>query len=91
MNDWIGPIGPANKHPININANFLYTPEDIDECNRLPIGAQNGCAAKGLPCVNVPGSYFCLCDKGFRWLNNSCVGKSEIILLLVNKSHYAIS
>ena len=48
---------------------FLYA--DIDECAR----GIHGCHHK---CGNVPGSYFCSCQRGFRLSDDlkTCVGKS---------------
>ena len=48
---------------------FLHA--DIDECARGIHGCHHNCR-------NVPGSYFCSCQKGFRLSDdlNKCVGKS---------------
>lgn len=56
---------------------------DVDECEEEE---ESGCDQI---CVNLPGSYECRCEEGFRMVNSSCVGEYDfslynIIIFLVN-------
>lgn len=44
--------------------------EDIDECKRSPGICESDC-------LNVPGSYKCLCPKGYETIGNNCVDIDE--------------
>ncbi len=48
-----------------------YCCSDIDECNTTA----NLCSQYAT-CTNVPGSYSCQCDPGFRENGTSCTGKA---------------
>ena len=57
------------NHP-NSGSFSLFFESDIDECSRGIHGCHHNCR-------NVPGSYFCSCQRGFRLSDDlkTCVGE----------------
>lgn len=55
-----------------LSSSFL----DINEC--LVFGT---CSHQ---CINVEGSYKCVCDQNFQERNNTCIAKGKIITTIAN-------
>ena len=54
---------------------LYFSPPDIDECN------ENGRICLNGQCINKPGSYRCVCNRGYQLSPDGafCVGKYKII------------
>ena len=65
-----------NKKPKNCNDLLFYYPSDIDECS---VWFPNRCHSKA-SCKNTPGSFLCICERGYT--GNGTVSEGEIIYLL---------
>ena len=52
----------------------LHFSLDIDECKKQPYL----CGSNG-ECINLPGGYFCRCNKGYRFVadKGTCKGKQN--------------
>ena len=55
---------------------------DIDECNKKP----DKCTALQL-CINTPGSFTCICKKGYRMTNGKCEGIKTTYLSILMMLH----
>lgn len=59
---------------------FWNSSTDVDECTTKP----DICGIKGGKCVNKFGSYFCVCEKGFKQLGDKTTPCSPIDFCLKN-------
>ena len=50
----------------------MYTFADIDECQRAALASSVICTESNTKCVNMPGSFQCVCVDGYELTNGEC-------------------
>uniref|UniRef100_A0A671V797 EGF-like domain-containing protein n=1 Tax=Sparus aurata TaxID=8175 RepID=A0A671V797_SPAAU len=62
------------------------TCSDIDECQR-----ENICPENNTECINIPGSFSCICQKGYTLNGSQCLGKRPCFFIVIFKLDSPVS